>query len=84
VTLKDHKDKNNNMYENSHSWRRKLRLQTLVDIARKEMVSGKEFDDFSHILEQEMQIRWKLVPSTRKQYLDTLKKILANQFVLVK
>ena len=84
MTLKDHKDKNNNVYENSHSWRRKLRLQTLVDIARKEIESGKEFDDFSHMLEHEMHIRWKLVPSTRKQYLNTLKKILVNQFVLVR
>ena len=71
------------MYENSHSWRRKLRLQALVDIARKEIESGKEFDDFSNMLEQEMQIRWRLVPSTRKQYLDTLKKILTNQFALI-
>ncbi len=71
------------MYNHPSAWRRKLRLQELVDIARKELKSGKEFDEFSHILEQEMQIRWKLVPSTRKQYLETVKKVLDNQIVLV-
>ena len=71
------------MYENSHSWRRRLRLKTLVDIARQELEAGKEFNEFSQKLEQEMQSRWKLVPTTRRQYLDTIKKVLDNQFVLV-
>ena len=71
------------MYENSHSWRRKLRVQSLVEIARKELDSGKEFTEILDKLEQEMQIRWKLVPGTRKQYLDTIKKVLENQLVLV-
>ena len=70
------------MYEHPQAWRRKLRLQALVDIARRELESGKEFDEFSHKLDQEMQIRWRLVSSTRKQYLDTVKKVLENQFVL--
>lgn len=70
------------MYENSHSWRRRLRIQTLVAIATNEMESGKDFDDFSPKLEQEMQIRWKLVASTRKQYLHTVKKVLTNRSVL--
>ncbi len=70
------------MYENSHSWRRKMRIQTLVDIAKKEIESGSEFDEFSLKLEKEMQIRWKLVRGTRKQYLETVKKVLSNQFVL--
>ena len=71
------------MYEHPGACRRKLRLQALVDIARKEIESGKEFDDFSPILEQEMQTRWRLVSTTRKQYLDTIKKVLENQLVLV-
>jgi hypothetical protein len=71
------------MYEYSQSWRRRLRLQSLVDIARMELKSGKKFDEFSQKLDQEMQIRWKLVPSTRKQYLDTVRKVISNQFVLV-
>jgi len=83
VILKDHENKNDNMYEYSQSWRRRLRLQSLVDIARMELKSGKEFDEFSQKLDQEMQIRWRLVPSTRKQYLDTVRKVISNQFVLV-
>jgi len=83
VILKDHENKNDNMYEYSQSWRRRLRLQFLVEIARIELKSGKEFDEFSQKLDQEMQIRWKLVPSTRKQYLNTVRKVISNQFVLV-
>ena len=70
------------MYENSHTWRRKLRIQTLVVIARKEMQQGKNFDEFSLRLEQEMKVRWRLVESTRRHYLVTVKKVLDNQFVL--
>lgn len=83
MILKDHENKNDNMYEYSQSWRRRLRLQFLVEIARIELKSGKEFDEFSQKLDQEMQIRWKLVPSTRKQYLNTVRKVISNQFVLV-
>ncbi len=71
------------MYDNPASWRRKLRIRSLVEIARKELESGKEFDEFSGILEQEMKIKWKLVPSTRKQYLVTVKNVLENKFVLI-
>lgn len=78
MILKDRDLKNYIMYKNFHSWRRKLRLQSLVNIPRKEIELGKEFDDFSHILEQEIQIRWKLVSSTRRQNLNSVKKILAN------
>ena len=70
------------MYEYCQSWRKRLRLQTLVEIARKEQKSGFEFDIISLKLDHEMQVRWRLVPSTRKQYLETIKKILENQFVL--
>ena len=70
------------MYEYSQSWRKRLRLQTLVDIAREELKSGKEFDEFSEKLDHEMQKRWRLVSGTRKQYLVNVKKILENQFVL--
>ena len=83
MTLKDHKLKNDTMYENSHYWRKKLRLQSLVDIARTEIESGKNFEDFSHMLEQEMKTRWRLVRNTRKQYLGTLRKILDNHIVLI-
>ena len=72
------------MYEYSQSWRKRLRLQLLVDIAKQELNSGKEFDDFSNRLDEEMHSRWRLVPSTRKQYLEIVKKVLNDQFVLVR
>jgi len=54
----------------------------MVLIAKRELECGKEFDEISEKLEQEMQTRWKLVSGTRKQYLDIIKKVLNNQFVL--
>ena len=71
------------MYEHPLSWKKRLRLKVLVDIAKIELDSGKEFDEFSQRLEKEMQIRWKLVPSTRKQYVNTIRKILENKLALI-
>ena len=34
-------------------------------------------------LDSEMQTRWRFVSTTRKQYIEDIKKILANQYVLV-
>ena len=72
----------NHMYENSHSWRKRLRLQELVKIARDELQSGKGFDEISLNLENQMQTKWKLTASTRRQYLLIIEKVLANQFVI--
>jgi len=52
-------------------------------IAKKELESGKEISLVYEILEEEMQSRWRFVDSTKKQYLDAIKKILTNQYVLV-
>ena len=65
------------------TWRKKLRLQELVDIAKKELESGTEISQIYEILDKAMSFRWKLVNSTRKLYLEDVNKILANQFVLV-
>ena len=70
------------MYEHPALWRKKIRLQILADIANDELKSGKGFDQFKGMLEQEMVQRWKLVPSTRQQYLVMIKKILKNEFVV--
>lgn len=70
------------MYEHPAIWRKRIRLQILTEIANEEIETGKQFDDFSEKLEQEMQSRWKLVSSTRKQYLIIIERILANQYVL--
>jgi len=71
------------MAEHVKTWRKKLRLQELVGIAKKELESGKEITLVYEILEEEMQSRWRFVDSTKQQYLDVIKKILANQYVLV-
>ncbi|MFB3047752.1 MAG: hypothetical protein ACE1YV_01215 [Nitrosopumilaceae archaeon] len=71
------------MAEHVQTWRKKLRLQELVGIAKKELESGKEISLVYEILEEEMQSRWRFVDSTKKQYLDAIKKILTNQYVLV-
>ena len=71
------------MAEHVQTWRKKLRLQELVDIARHELELGKEITLVYEILDQQMQERWNLVSSTRKQYLENINKILTNQYVLV-
>jgi len=71
------------MAEHVQTWRKKLRLQELVDIARQELESGKEIALVYEILDVQMQEKWNLVSSTRKQYLENINKILTNQYVLV-
>jgi hypothetical protein len=71
------------MVDHIHTWRKKLRLQELMTITKKELESGKEITVINEILDIQMQKRWNLVSTTRKQYLDDIKKILANQYVLV-
>ena len=65
------------------TWRKKLRLAVLVDVAKQELESGKDITKVYEILEEEMQERWGFVGSTKRQYLDVVKKILTNQYVLV-
>ncbi len=71
------------MVEHVQTWRKKLRLQELVDIARQELELDKEIALVYEILDEQMQERWNLVSSTRKQYLENINKILTNQYVLV-
>jgi len=71
------------MAEHVQTWRKKLRLQELMDIAKEELESGKEITLVYQTLEEEMLRRWRFVSSTRKQYLGDVKKILTNQYVLV-
>ena len=71
------------MAEHVQTWRKKLRLQELVDTAKQELESGKEITLVYEILDEQMQERWNLVSSTRKQYLENINKILTNQYVLV-
>ncbi|HUT07175.1 MAG TPA: hypothetical protein VMW74_10890 [Nitrosopumilaceae archaeon] len=65
------------------TWRRKLRIQEMADIAKKELELGTEITQIYEMLDEMMQIRWKSIPTTRRQYLISVKKVLANQMVLV-
>ena len=71
------------MVEHVLAWRKKLRLHELLVITKQELESGTELGLINEILDIQMQKRWNLVSTTRKQYLDDIKKILANQYVLV-
>jgi len=71
------------MTDCAHTWRKKLRLQELVLIARKELESGKDTSLVYQILEEQMSTRWRFVGTTKRQYLDDVTKILANQYVLI-
>jgi hypothetical protein len=64
------------------TWRKKLRLQELIVIARNELKSGKNISQVNQILSEQMQTRWKFVGSTQKQYLIDIGRILNNQYVL--
>ncbi len=71
------------MVEHVLAWRKKLRLRELLVITKQELESGKELGIINEILDTQMQKRWNLVSTTRKQYLDDIKKILTNQYILV-
>jgi hypothetical protein len=70
------------MIDCAHTWRKKLRLQKLMVVAKREIDAGEEIDLVYGILEDEMQSRWRFVSSTKRQYIEDIKKILANQYVL--
>ncbi len=82
MNLLDHKEKKNQMVDCAHTWRKKLRLQELMIIARKEIESGEEIELIYEMLEDEMEQRWRFVQTTKRQYIEDIKKILANQYVL--
>ncbi len=70
------------MTDCAHTWRKKLRLQELFIIAKKEIDSGEDIDLVYKILEDEMELSWRFVQTTKRQYIEDIKKILANQYVL--
>jgi hypothetical protein len=70
------------MVDCMQTWRKKLRLQELIVIARNELKSGKNISQVNQILSEQMQTRWKFVGSTQKQYLIDIGRILNNQYVL--
>ena len=65
------------------TWRRKLRIQELSEIAKEKIESGTEITLVCEILDEVMISKWKSIPTTRKQYLDSVKKVLVNQNISV-
>lgn len=64
------------------TWRRQLKLKVLVKIAREELEAGKEINQVYQKLDEEMQVRWNFVSTTRRQYLYDVNRILSHQYVL--
>ena len=74
------------MAEYSQSWRKKLRIKLLVEIAENEL-NGEDYDKnnierIREKLDSEMKTRWKLIKNTRKYYLEIVEKILRKEYVL--
>lgn len=61
------------------TWRRQLRIQELADIAKEKLESGTEITLVYEILDEIIVSKWRSIPTTRKQYLDSVKKVLENQ-----
>jgi hypothetical protein len=74
------------MAEYSQSWRKKLRIKLLVEIAQQEL-KGESYDEnnmkrIREKLDSEMKTRWNLIKNTRKDYLEIVEKILRKEYVL--
>ncbi len=52
------------------------------DYSKKELDAGEGIDIVYEILEDKMESRWRLVGSTKRQCVEDIKRILANQYVL--
>ena len=63
------------------TWRRKLRIEELANIALEKLESETEITHVYDILEEIMISKWKSIPSTRKQYLVSVTKVLTNNNV---
>ena len=70
------------MIDCAHTCREKIRLQELMIVAKRELDAREEIDLVYEILEDDMETRWRFVSSTRRQYLEDIKKIMGNQYVL--
>lgn len=74
------------MTEYSQSWRKKLRIKLLVEIAQQEL-NGEDYNKsnterIQNKLDSEMKKRWNLIRITRKDYLGRVEKILRKEYVL--
>ena len=74
------------MTEYPQTWRKKLRIKLLVEIAQYEL-NGENYDEkkievIREKLDSEMKTRWNLIRVTRKDYLKRVEKILRGEYVL--
>ena len=73
------------MVEYAQSWRKKLRIKELVEMAKDELDEKYEDNYTKNIqskLDSEMTTRWKLISNTRKEYFEIVQKILRKEYVL--
>jgi len=64
------------------TWRRQLLIEELANIAKEKLDSGEELNVIYDFLDMMIISKWKFIPSTRKQYLISVTKVLKNQNVL--
>ena len=86
MTFKDQKTQKSHMTEYPQTWRKKLRIKLLVEIAQHEL-KGENYDEkkiegIREKLDSEMKTRWNLIRITRKDYFKRVEKILRNEYVL--
>jgi hypothetical protein len=83
VILLDHKFSKKPVAEYAQTWRRELRIHELVTIAKKEIELGTEINKIYQILDDTIYSKWRSIPTTRRAYIESVKKNLINQYVIV-
>jgi len=68
--------------EYAQTWRRELRIRELVIIAKKEIELGTEISEIYQILDNTIYAKWRSIPTTRRAYIESVKKDLINQYII--
>jgi hypothetical protein len=70
------------MADYAQTWRRELRIHELVEIAKKEIEIGTEINKIYEILDDVIYAKWRSIPTTRRAYIESVKKNLINQYMI--
>ncbi|HUU49150.1 MAG TPA: hypothetical protein VMW55_10280 [Nitrosopumilaceae archaeon] len=70
------------MADYAQTWRRELRIHELVEIAKKEIEIGTEINKIYEILDDVIYTKWRSIPTTRRAYIESVKKNLINQYMI--
>ena len=70
------------MADYAQTWRRELRIHELVEIAKKELELGTEINKIYEILDDVIYAKWRSIPTTRRAYIESVKKDLVNQYMI--